>query len=49
MNLSHMKKGSYCSFVVRAYKKKAIHRTLYAFFIIISLRASEVTITAGRK
>ena len=47
MNLSHIKKGLYCSFVVREYKKKASNPL--RFFIIISLRASEVTITAGRK
>ena len=50
--LSHMKKGSYCGLIVRANKKKAIHRTLLClliYFFIISLRASKVTITAGRK
>ena len=50
--LSHMKKGSYCGLIVRANKKKTSHRTLLRlliYFFIISLRASKVTITAGRK
>ena len=32
-SLSHMKKGSYCGLIVRANKKKAIHRTLLCLFI----------------